>query len=182
MNAARRSAAALAVAGLLGTVAAGTATGAAKPPPVDTGRLWATINVCDTAKSADTVGIRASMPGSGVARERMYLRFQVQFFKPSTKRWLPFGSNGDSGFKALGKATRNREAGVDFTLSAPAAGQSYRVRGLVSYQWRRGKKVVRRASRTTSAGHPGTVNADPKGYTAAECTISSPPPGTTTTP
>ena len=42
--------------------------------------LWATVNVCDTEANPDTIGIRASIPGSGVRGERMFLRFQVQYF------------------------------------------------------------------------------------------------------
>ena len=39
---------------------------------------WATVNVCDTAKQPDTIGIRASMPGTpkGV---RLSMRFRVQY-------------------------------------------------------------------------------------------------------
>ena len=51
--------------------------------------LWATINVCDTAKHPDTIGIRASMPGSGTKGERMYMRFQVQYFQRVGQQWAP---------------------------------------------------------------------------------------------
>jgi hypothetical protein len=181
VNVARIMSRALALSGALAAVAALPA-GAAKIPAVDTTRLWATVNVCDTPKSPNKIGIRAAMPGSGVAKERMFLRLRVQFYKPSTKRWVFIGAGGDSGFQELGRSTRNREAGLTFGVSSPAAGQSYRVRGLVSYEWRRGTRVVRRATRATRAGHPNTIDADPADYSAAECTITTPPPGTTTSP
>jgi hypothetical protein len=38
-------------------------------------RPWATINVCDTAKKRNSVGIRAGMPGTGEPAQRMYIRF-----------------------------------------------------------------------------------------------------------
>ena len=39
---------------------------------------WATVNVCDTAKQPDTIGIRASMSGlpKGV---KLSMRFRVQY-------------------------------------------------------------------------------------------------------
>src|SRR3954463_4177856 len=39
---------------------------------------WATVNVCDTAKRPDAIGIRASMPGVPKGA-RMAMRFRVQF-------------------------------------------------------------------------------------------------------
>src|SRR5689334_5834249 len=71
----------LATAAALCAVAAPAAVHAADAPTVDESPyLWATINICDTAKHPDTIGIRASMPGSGKAKERMYMRFQVQYW------------------------------------------------------------------------------------------------------
>jgi hypothetical protein len=31
----------------------------------DTPELWATVNICDTEKNPDSMGIRAGMPGNG---------------------------------------------------------------------------------------------------------------------
>jgi hypothetical protein len=146
---------------------------AAGAPTVDKSPLlWATINICDTAKHPDTIGIRASMPGSGKARERMYMRFQVQYFRESVQKWAPTDATVDSGFKSVGAATfRRRESGWNFSLTPPPEGQTYRLRGVVSFEWRIGKKVVRKAQKRTHAGHKGTYGADPKGFSAAECTV-----------
>jgi hypothetical protein len=136
--------------------------------------LWATINVCDTSKHPDTIGIRASMPGSGRKKERMYMRFEVQYFEPVENRWKDVGPSADSGFLSVGAATyRRRESGRDFAISAPAAGQAYQLRGLVTFEWRRGRKIVARTSRTTRSGHKGTTGSDPAGYSATDCTITS---------
>src|SRR4051812_4344046 len=50
-------------------------------------RLWATINVCDTARYPDTVGVRASMPGTGTPGEEMFMRFQVQYHSRVDHLW-----------------------------------------------------------------------------------------------
>jgi opacity protein-like surface antigen len=156
-------------------IAAACASGAsaADAPTVDKSPLlWATINICDTAKHPDTIGIRASMPGSGKRRERMYMRFQVQYFRESVQKRAPTDATVDSGFKSVGAATfRRRESGWNFSLTPPPEGQTYRLRGVVSFEWRVGKKVVRKAQKRTRAGHEGTYGADPKGFSAAECTV-----------
>ena len=135
-------------------------------------KLWATVNVCDTKAHPNAIGIRASMPGTGVRRQRMYMRIQVQFFRASDGKWHDLGSDGDSGFFTVGSARfRRREAGRTFTLGTPPAGSQYRLRGAVTFEWRRGDEVVRRAKRITKGGHRGTSGSDPKGFSAAECRV-----------
>lgn len=164
----------LATAAALCAVAAPAAVHAADAPTVDESPyLWATINICDTAKHPDTIGIRASMPGSGKAKERMYMRFQVQYWRASVKKWAPTDATVDSGYQAVGAAKyKRRESGWNFSLTPPPEGQTYRLRGVVTYQWRIGKKVVRSATKRTRSGHKGTQGADPKAFSAAECTIT----------
>ena len=152
---------------------AGASTAAAAAPTVDKSPLlWSTINICDTAKHPDTIGIRASMPGSGKKGEKMYMRFQVQYFRASTQKWAPTDATVDSGFQSVGAAKfRRRESGWNFSITPPPAGQTYRLRGIVSFEWRVGAKVVRKASKRTHSGHTGTFGADPAGFSAAECII-----------
>jgi hypothetical protein len=134
--------------------------------------LWATINICDTTKHPDTIGIRASMPGAGKSTEKMYMRFQVQYFRASTQKWAPADATVDSGFQSVGSSKyRRRESGWNFSITPPPAGQTYRLRGLVSYEWRVGKKVTHKAQQRTHSGHKGTFGADPKTFSSAECII-----------
>jgi opacity protein-like surface antigen len=162
----------LAAALVLAVSGASTATAADAPTVDKSPLLWATINICDTTKHPDTIGIRASMPGSGKAKERMYMRFQVQYFRNSTQTWAPADTTVDSGFQSVGSAKyRRRESGWNFSITPPPEGQTYRLRGIVSFEWRVGKKVVRSARKRTRSGHAGTYGADPKGYSAAECMI-----------
>ncbi|HYF27693.1 MAG TPA: hypothetical protein VD931_18265, partial [Baekduia sp.] len=126
----------------------------------------------DTVDHPNTIGIRASMPGSGFARERMFARFQVQYLSAADDRWHNLGPSGDSGWVALGSGRyRARQAGRNFVLKAPAEGRVHRVRGAVTFEWRRGKDVVRRARKRTTAGHGSTRGADPAGFSAAVCEI-----------
>jgi hypothetical protein len=132
---------------------------------------WATVDVCNPADQPNTIGIRASMPGDGQAGERMYMRFSVQYLNPSTHTWLD-SAQADSGYVPIGSAReRALQSGRSFQFK-PAAGQSYVLRGAVSFEWRRGAAVIRSAIIHTHAGHSSAVGADPPGYSAANCTIS----------
>jgi hypothetical protein len=131
-------------------------------------QLWATIDVCNPFDQPDAVGIRGSMPGDGKPRDTMYMRFRVEFLDPATKRWT---SRGQSPFVAVGTAKVARQGGLSFQF-VPSAGSSSTLRGVVSYQWRRGATVLQTASRTTTAGRQSLAGADPPKFSAATCVIS----------
>jgi hypothetical protein len=134
--------------------------------------LWATVNVCDTAGSPDTIGVRGSIPGSGVRGESMFLRFQVQYFSRAEQRWHNITQGADSGWVAVGAATfRSRQAGWSFRFAPPTDGSSHLLRGAVTFEWRRGDKVVRHARKRTTRGHRSAAGADPPDYSAATCEV-----------
>lgn len=134
--------------------------------------LWATVNVCDTLRQPDTIGIRASMPGAPDAKERMFMRFRVQYFRPADGLWHNISKGGNSGFIYVGEARfKARQAGRLFTF-APPAGGSFEMRGKVTFQWRKGARVVRSASLVSTAGHRSTAGSDPAGYSSDTCVIS----------
>ena len=136
------------------------------------GNLWATVNVCDTASSPNDMGVRARMPGDG-RRHRMYMRFTAQYKVGS--RWKAVSGKGRSPWLYAGSALfRTQERGYTFSFDAPKAGTSYTMRGLVQFQWRtKSGTVLRRTHLYTEGGHPSR-GADPKGYSAPRCTISTP--------
>jgi hypothetical protein len=143
----------------------------------DSPLLWATVNVCDTPQHPDTIGVRASIPGSGVSAERMFMRFQVQYYAASEGAWHNLLSGGDSGWMAVGSATYEaRQAGQSFRFQAPSGDGTQTLRGAVTFEWRRGARVVRRARKRTTAGHRDAQGGDPAGYSAAVCELESPPP------
>ena len=131
--------------------------------------LWATVNVCNTTAHPDAVGVRGSMPGTGVRGQRMFMRFQLQWMRNST--WSLIGPAADSGFVYVGSArTRARQAGYTFTVTPPKAGV-YSLRGVVTFEWREAGVVVRRARRPTTAAHPRTIGSDPPGFSTDICVI-----------
>lgn len=142
-------------------------------PVVEDARfLWATVNVCDTHNSPNTIGIRGSMPGWRDGRETMWMRFVVQYLSDVDDRWHDVIGGGDSGFVPVGSARlRAREGGRSFRIN-PNNGKPVTLRGRVSFEWRLRGAVVRRARLRTRKGHASSAGADPPGYTAATCTIS----------
>jgi hypothetical protein len=133
--------------------------------------LWATIDVCNPAKEPDTVGIRGSMPGDGHEKDAMYMRFQLEYLDPQSNVWSTPTHGADAGYISVGAAKTGRQGGSSFQLGAPKSQPGYTMRGVVTFQWRRGGRVVHQATRTTSAGHTNVARADPPGYSAAQCTI-----------
>jgi hypothetical protein len=137
--------------------------------------LWATVNVGDTANAPDTLGVRARMPGNGT-RQRMWMRYRVQFYSEADARWKYVSQGGQSPWVEAGSARfAFKETGYEFTFDAPQAGSSFLLRGVVEFQWRsKGGKVVRRTRKFTEGGHR-TRGADPRGFSAARCRIDGPP-------
>lgn len=133
--------------------------------------LWATVNICDTPKNPNAIGIRASMPGTGETGQ-MSLRYRVQYYIPANDSWQWVQNGGDSGWVALGSAFAGaRQAGYTFAFVPPATGV-YTMRGVVDYQWRVNGKVVYTAQEGTHRGHANADLGDPAGFSAGLCTIS----------
>jgi hypothetical protein len=143
--------------------------GAARRTPV----VWATVNVCDTQTSPNQMGIRGSM--SGLARtSRMFMRFRVQF-QNADGRWrtIKSGPLSDSGWVRVAAGRRGEHnAGWSFEFKPPASGGAHVLRGVVSFEWRRGKRVLQESRVWTEEGHPGTAGAEPPDFSAATCEIA----------
>jgi hypothetical protein len=136
--------------------------------------LWATVNICDTERNPNVLGVRASMPGNGT-RQTMWMRFRASYYDRTTEQWRDVGGSSRSPWIKVGDARyRSRQAGRKFTIDPPAPTTSHVVRGLVEFQWRRRKKVVRRAKQKTLSGHPTGRHGDPRGYSAGTCEITAP--------
>ena len=151
---------------LVAPIAAAQAAGAS-----DAARgVWATVNVCDTADAPNTIGIRASMPGSRSGAEVRWMRFVVDYYSEADERWMRVGAGGDSGWLRVGKGRRPRQFGR--SLRIEPSGESVLLRGRVYFQWRtEGGEVLQRARARTRKGHRSDAGADPPGYSASTCTI-----------
>src|SRR3954470_8595979 len=129
--------------------------------------LWATVNVCDTAKHPDAIGIRGSMPGTPRGA-RLAMRFRVQF-RTASGDWRDV-QGADSGWRPLGRAHGSAvESGWSFSFAHPQGAVT--LRGVVRFRWRRGDVLPREAELATEAGHRSSAGADPPAYSAATCVL-----------
>jgi len=154
---------------LVGALAVPATASAAVP------EVWATVNVCDTAKHPNAIGIRASMPGAKRRTVRLYMRFRVQWKDPTDGLWHNLiDQGGDTGFVSVGrpKDGARRQSGYLFPgFDLPPGRKSVRLRGRVDFEWRIGKRVVRADRALTEKGHRSGAGSDPKGYSAATCLL-----------
>jgi hypothetical protein len=130
------------------------------------GALWATVNICNTSRHRDVIGIRAQQPALGFS-STLFVRIEVEYWSGTAYR--PDPAPGATKLLRLGTASggSTRQAGWSFQFG-PHAGT---LRGLVRYQWVHGSRVLGSTTRVTTQGHNGVRYADPPGYSAAKCAI-----------
>jgi hypothetical protein len=164
----------------------------------DTPKLWATVNICDTAGSPNSMGIRAGMPGNA-SGQRMFMRFRAEYWSRSGQAWTPVAGSGVSPWVYAGPARyERRQAGWTFRFAPPPTGVTFTMRALVEFQWRKPKqqvakrakrrrasrrtfdlrgrqvtpsRVVRSVTRATETGIRGVDGGDPAGTSKAMCLI-----------
>jgi hypothetical protein len=146
--------------------------------------LWATVNICDTAKSPNALGVRTSVPGDGSGR-RVYARYSAQWWSGAQQAWLTVGGAGTTDWVYVGSQDWSAtQGGWIFHFSQPPAGTAYVIRGVVELSWRdevratrRGKRkrarwsVVQRRVLLTETGKAGVRGGDPAGTSKAMCLL-----------
>jgi len=150
----------------------------------DTPELWATVNICDTARDPDSMGVRASMPGNGTD-QRMWMRFTAEYWSRARQAWTAVSGSGISPWVYAGSAeSARRQAGWTFAFSAPPEGVTFTMRAHVEFEWRAKqlpaakrtskrsrRKVVRSVIRSTETGIEGVDGGDPADTSKAACLI-----------
>jgi hypothetical protein len=103
-----------------------------------TPRLWATVNICDTAAAPDSMGVRAGMPGNA-SGQRTFMRFRAEHWSRSLQDWAPVaGTGGESPWVYAGPARHERrQAGWTFRFAPPPAGLTLTMRATVEFEWRK---------------------------------------------
>ena len=98
--------------------------------------LWATVNICDTQGAANSMGVRASMPGNGTG-QRMYMRFTAEYWSRAREAWAPVAGSGQSPWVYAGSAEYvRRQAGWTFAFAPPPPGVTFTMRAQVEFEWR----------------------------------------------
>ena len=132
---------------------------------------WATVNICDTAKHPNGLGIRGRAPGNKT-KQNIWMRFFAQF-RRADGTWAQVQNGGVSPWVKLGTADYTwRETGWTFFFNSLKPGQRIRLRGRVKIEYRKNGVVKRSATEITEGGHHAAGDADPPGYSAATCVIT----------
>jgi hypothetical protein len=124
--------------------------------------FWATVNVCDTKDSPNSLGIRTSVPGNGT-RQRIFARYTAQWWSEADQKWLTVEGSGVTPWLLVGSADMaSRQAGWTFTFVQPPEGTTYVMRGVVELEWRdtaaaakrvRRSRIARKRHRARSSAH-----------------------------
>jgi hypothetical protein len=127
--------------------------------------LWATVNICNTKRHPNVIGVRGQMPGLGFPAT-LEVDIQVDYWSPASK-----------GFRSAPGAKRSIPLGREKTglyqggWQFPFGPHAGSLRGLVTFKWKLGSKQLGRATRTTSAGHRDAEFGDPARYSSGNCVI-----------
>ena len=127
--------------------------------------LWATVNICDTRAHRGVIGIRGQVPALGFPTQ-LEMTIRLQYY--DTGRGAFVAIPHLSKRLSLGTAANGTiQGGAAFSFSPPVT-----LSGAITFSWRHRGRLIASTTRRTSAGAHGVDDGDPKGYSAATCTIS----------
>ncbi|MFZ0041018.1 MAG: hypothetical protein WAK93_06915, partial [Solirubrobacteraceae bacterium] len=96
--------------------------------------LWATINICNSRRDRDDLGVRGQMPTLGFSAG-LSMRIQVEYYSTAKKRFMPIQSSTAIRVISLGRWSKNlQQAGAEFPFKAHAGLLS----ATIQFTWRRG--------------------------------------------
>ena len=132
--------------------------------------LWATIDVCNSPKQPNTVGVRGSMPGDGKPADKLYMNFTLEYLD-AVNQWAALPSSG-SGWVLVGAGSSpSRQSGWSFTLKPPSSRGHFVLRGMVSFRWIRAGHQFAHTILPTTGGRHALVGSEPEGFSAARCAL-----------
>jgi hypothetical protein len=129
--------------------------------------LWATVNICDTRKYRNDIGVRGQMPTLGFS-SALSMVVQVNFWSEGRHQYLPIQSNLATTRLSLGRSANGlQQDGAVFPFSAHTG----LLNATVTFIWTRGGNVIGQTVRRTTAGHTDADHGNPPRFSAAQCRI-----------
>jgi hypothetical protein len=129
--------------------------------------LWATVNICDSGKYRNDIGVRGQMPTLGFS-STLYMVVQVNYWSQRQHRFVPIQSHLASTRLSLGSTANGlQQDGAVFPFSAHTG----LLNATFTFIWTRGGNVVGQTVRRTTAGHTDADHGNPPRYSAARCRI-----------
>lgn len=130
-------------------------------------KLWATVNICNSRRYPDDLGIRGQMPALGFAAW-LSMDVKLYYYSSSQKRYVPVPTRGTK-LVRLGRSSSGlQQSGALFQFSPhqPA------LMATVEFIWRRSGHLLGSATRSTTAGHRDADYGSPPHHSAASCKIT----------
>lgn len=129
--------------------------------------LWATVNICNSPRYPDALGVRAQMPTLGFT-STLSMVVQTEYWSNTDKRFVAISGTTAVKTLSLGTvATGLQQAGEVFPFPAHAGLLS----ASVQFQWALDGRVVGETVRPATDGHPNAAFGSPPHYSAASCRI-----------
>jgi hypothetical protein len=125
--------------------------------------LWATINICNTSRHLNQLGVRAEMPALGFASS-LSMTIQVEY---STGNGFRPDPGAKTRIRLGSQKTRVHQAGHTFQFVPPAG----LLTAEATFEWQRAGKLLGRVTLRTTGGHHNADFGDPPRYSAATCRI-----------
>ncbi len=123
--------------------------------------LWATVNICNSKRYPDAVGIRGQMPSLGFPA---WLSMNIQLNYWSGKKFV----QDTTKLVRLGRSSNGlQQSGAKFNFGPT----SELFDANVQFIWRRSGKLLGQVTLATTAGHPNADFGSPAHYSAASCKI-----------
>jgi hypothetical protein len=131
--------------------------------------LWATINICSARAKGrgGELGVRGQMPTLGFGAG-LRMTVQLRAWSPTHGRFEPIaGSSATSNISLGSPSTGLRQDGVLFRFDSTAG----LLDASIDFAWTRGGRLIGKADRITTAGHPNAEFARPTHYSASHCRL-----------
>lgn len=128
-------------------------------------RLWATVNICNTHRYPNTIGVRGQMPALGFAA-RLSMRLSVEYWSFDANRFQPVP--GAHQLISLGtQSWGTHQAGIRMRFPRHTG----YLRGYVRFFWRWHGRQIGQATRPSTPHHPDADYGDPKHFSSWKCVI-----------
>ena len=127
--------------------------------------LWATVNICNSNRYPDTIGIRGQMPSLGFAAW-LSMNIQLNYYSTTDNQFIPLPSGGSHTTRLGRSSVKLQQGGATWNFNKPVL-----LNASVQFVWRRAGKLLGEITETTAAGHPTEQFGSPAHYSAKQCRI-----------
>ncbi|MGI8507229.1 MAG: hypothetical protein ACR2MK_10610 [Solirubrobacteraceae bacterium] len=128
--------------------------------------LWATVNICDTRRYPNTLGVRGQMPSLGFPAW-LSMNIQLNSFSAKRGRFVRISGGGTTTIR-LGRSSLGlQQDGATFAFKRHAG----LFDATIQFVWRRSGRLLGQTTRRTTGGHRNADFGSPPRYSAGECRI-----------